>query len=163
MKISNTIPVVVFITLLFSLPGMAQPWFTSNALIVSDRAKEVMQDNEFPKDAQSNCNFFSNPLLLNDQPLDYNHFSLESKGQLKLVKGGTGASDMVEIPFYVYLRRNGTMIPLPGDNPLKQKHMSVDISTIMKLAQPGDHLIIEPVNKDDWQSKRILKLLEDAC
>jgi hypothetical protein len=66
----------------------------------------------------------------------------------------------VQIPFYVYLRRNGAIIKLPGEEAMKPQHVKVDISTILKHAAPGDQLIIEPVNKEDWQAKRILKLLE---
>ena len=122
-----------------------------------------MQDNEFLRNGQPTGNFFCNPLLIDGQPLDYSKFSMQSKGELTIVKGSPVIGLSIQIPFYVYLRRNGVMIKLPGEDVSKSKYEKIEISTILKLAKPGDQLILEPANQKDWLAKRVLKLLEDPC
>ncbi|HEY8934968.1 MAG TPA: hypothetical protein VIM65_07090 [Cyclobacteriaceae bacterium] len=171
MKLLRTLSAIVVLSLnvLLTLPVSGQISFDANAMLGinplrnKDRAKEVMQDNEFVISAKAVGKFFDNPLRLDGYTLDYRAFSLESKGELTLIKGATLTSDTVQIPFYIYLRRDGTVINLPGKEAKRPQHVKVDISTILKYAAPGDQLIIEPVNKEDWQAKRILKLLEGGC
>jgi hypothetical protein len=144
----------------------AQASFDLKAVLDSrsiDRAKKVMQDNEFVIGATSVGNFFANPIRLNGQPLDYNTFSMQSTGELTLVKGAPVSNTTVQIPFYIYLRRNGTIVKLDDEEALQSRHIKIDISTILKFALPNDQLIIEPVNKEDWQAKRILKMLSGGC
>lgn len=116
--------------------------------------------NEFAYSGQPNGNFYCNPLMLEDVAFDYNAFTLESKGELKLIKGEPKSGKIVEIPFYLYLRRNGMLVGHPcGEGVIFSK---VEISTILKAAQNGDELIVEPVNKEDWPAKRIVKI-GDRC
>jgi hypothetical protein len=171
MKLSRTLSAIAIISLnvLFALPVTAQTSFGVDSVLNlnpsrnTDRAKEVMQDNEFVVSAETVGTFFINPLLLDGNTLDYSTFSLQSKGELSLVKGGALTGNPIQIPFYVYLRRNGRIIQLHGEETLKLKRLKIDLSMIMKFALPGDQLIIEPVNKEDWQAKRILKLMEGGC
>jgi hypothetical protein len=171
MKLLRTLSTIVVLSLnvILALPVSAQTHFDASAMLGinpprnTDRAKEVMQDSEFVISAKAVGKFFDNPLALDGYPLDYRAFSLESKGELTLIKGAALTDDTIQIPFYVYLRRNGAIINLPGKEGTKPQHIKVDISTILKHAAPGDQLIIEPVNKEDWQAKRILKLLEGGC
>jgi len=66
----------------------------------------------------------------------------------------------VEIPFYLHLRRNGVLITHPcGNGVIFSK---IEISIILKAAQNGDDLIIEPVNEEDWPAKRIVTI-GDKC
>ena len=171
MKLSRTLSALMVLSLnvILSLPVSAQAHFDVNAMLGitrprnTDRAKEVMQDNEFVVNAKAVGKFFANPLALDGYPLDYAAFSLESKGELTLIKGSALTDDTMQIPFYVYLRRNGAILKLRGEEATKLQHIKVDISTVLKQAAPGDQLIIEPVNKEDWQAKRILKLLGGGC
>jgi len=39
----------------------------------------------------------------------------------------------------------------------------IEISAILKAAKDGDELIVEPVNKEDWPAKRIVKIGWDGC
>jgi hypothetical protein len=119
------------------------------------------RNNEFAYNGQPNGNFYCNPLRLEGVAFDYNTFTLESKGELKLIKGESKSGKEVEIPFHLYLRRNGTLIAHPcGEGVIFSK---VEISTILKAAQNGDELIVEPVNKEDWPAKRIVKIGGDGC
>jgi hypothetical protein len=166
---TSTAILVLSLNVLFTLPVSAQTSFDANEvfdltkLTKQDRAKEVMQDNEWVVCAETVGNFFINPLLLDGQPLDYRAFSLKSKGELTLIKGAAITGNTVQIPFYVYLRRNGTIIKLHDEEALSPRYLKIDMSTITKFALPDDLLIIEPVNKEDWQAKRILKLLGGGC
>ncbi len=119
------------------------------------------RDNEFAYSGQPNGNFYCNPLMLAGVAFDYNAFTLESKGELKLIKDERKSGKVVEIPFYLYLRRNGALVTHPcGDGVIFSK---VEISTILQAARMGDELIVEPVHKEDWPAKRIVKIGGDGC
>jgi len=119
------------------------------------------RDNEFAYSGQPNGNFYCNPLMLEGVAFDYNAFTLESKGELKLIKDEPKSGKIVEIPFYLYLRRNGMLVTHPcGEGVIFSK---VEISAILKVAQMGDELIVEPVHKEDWPAKRIVKIGGNGC
>jgi hypothetical protein len=118
-------------------------------------------DNEFAYSGQAIGNFYCNPLVLDGMALDYNAFTLESKGELKLIKGDPKNGKVTEIPFYLRIRRNGMPIAHPcGDGVIFSK---IEISAILKAAKNGDELIVEPVNKEDWPAKRIVRIGWDGC
>ena len=137
-------------------------FLTPDPLLLScPGAGQKKRDNEFAYSGQPNGNFYCNPLLLEGVEFNYNVFTLESKGELKLIKGEPKSGKIVEIPFYLHLRRNGILVTHPcGEGVIFSK---ADISTILKVAQDDDELIIEPVNKEDWPAKRIVKIGEDGC
>ncbi len=118
-------------------------------------------DNEFAYSGQAIGNFYCNPLLLDGMALDYNAFTSESKGELKLIKGDQKSGKLTEIPFYLRLRRNGTVVAHPcGEGVIFSK---IEISAILKAAKDGDELIVEPVNKEDWPAKRIIRIGWSGC
>ena len=160
--LKNSIVLLFILATFIVSPTFAQP-FLASSWQETERAKEVMQDNEYVVNDKAVDNFFYNPLLLDGKTLDYNTFAIQSMGEITLIKGKAGTTKVVEIPFYIYLRRNGEMVKLPGEEGSKVRHMKTEISRILKLAKPGDHLIIEPANAEDWQAKRILKLLDGGC
>lgn len=123
-------------------------------------AEQEKRNNEFAYSGEPSGIFYCNSLTLDGNAFNYNGFSLESKGELKLVKGEPKGSKTVEISFYLRLRRNGMLVPLTcGEDVIYSK---AEVSTILKVAQNGDELIIEPVNKEDWPAKRIVKI-GDKC
>lgn len=82
-----------------------------------------------------------------------------------MVKGNPEIPDAEKIPFHIYLRRKGVVIN-EGKSSSTQEVFRIEISDVLKLAMPGDHLIIEPVLKADRQAKRIIKVIEgsgDGC
>jgi hypothetical protein len=164
MKLFQTLSGIVVISLnvLFAPPVFAQTSFDLKEVLdlrKMDRVEEVMQDNEFEISAESVGKFFCNPLLLDGQPLDYRAFNVASRGELTLIKGDALTGSPMQIPFYIYLRRDGKILGQQSDKALKKKLWKIELPTLLKFAEPGDQLIIEPVNKEDWQAKRILKLL----
>jgi hypothetical protein len=165
MKLSRAFfAILLVLTVLFEFPVFAQSLFCFNSLLITGRQKEVMQDSEFIPTGEAVGNFYGNPLLINGQPLEYSTFKITSKGELTVIKGTAVTGQTIQIPFYIYLRRNGAMVKLPGEDLLKSKHMKIEMSTVLKLAEPGDQLIVQPANKEDWKAKRILKLFgDDGC
>jgi len=150
-------------SVLIASPVLSQPCFDFIKGSHSERSMEVMQDNEYVVRSKATGNFYCNPLVLNGQPLDYTQFSPQLKGELTLTKGALSLGKRVQIPFYIHLRRNGALVKLP-DEALSGEHLKIEVSRILKFAQKGDQLIIEPANSDDWPAKRILKLVEaDDC
>jgi hypothetical protein len=127
-----------------------------------DRAKDVIQDNEYTYTGYEQGGFFTNPLLLTGKPLDYNDFNMASKGELSVIKVAAITGAAIQVPFYVYLRRNGNKVLIPGKERSEQQQIKIDLSEILKYAKPGDQLVIEAVRKEDGAVKRILKLL-DGC
>jgi hypothetical protein len=131
-------------------PSFPNPW----CLELQNR------NNEFAYSGQPEGIFYCNPLMLEGEEFDYFTFGLESKGELKLIKSEAKSGKMVEIPFYLHLRRNGVPATYPcGEGVIFSK---VEISDILKVALDGDELIIEPVNEEDWPAKRIVRI-GDKC
>jgi|SRR5688572_20036308 len=129
--------------------------------VKQERAKEVMQDNEYTMTGYEVGTFLDNPLMLDGKPLDYGEFSLTSTGELTVIKGGATTEQTMEVPFYVYLRRDGNKVLIPGMERSDPKQIKIDIAEILQHALRGDHLVIEAVNKEDGSVKRILKLIND--
>jgi hypothetical protein len=72
-------------------------------------------------------------------------------------------SVMKPIPFYVSIRRNGVIVEDNKMNFLNKQLYKVNLSDVFPFSKPGDVLIINPVNPEDWKAKRILKLLNMGC
>ncbi len=128
----------------------------------SARAKEVMQNNEYTSTGYEKGNFYCNPLLLNGKLLDYEAFNMKSKGELTVIKGAVITGITIQVSFYVYLKRDGNKVFIPGNESSSIGQTKMDMSEILQHAKPGDQLVIEPVRKEDGYVKRILKLL-DGC
>jgi len=138
----------------------AQSYESVYSFLNPDCPWQKKRHNELTYSGQPNGNFYCNPLLLDGVEFDYILFGLESKGELKLIKGDAKSGKIVEIPFYLHLRRNGALITHPcGNGVIFSK---IEISIILKAAQNGDDLIIEPVNEEDWPAKRIVTI-GDKC
>lgn len=131
--------------------------------VMQERAKEVTQDSEYTSTGYEKGTFFSNPLMLNGKPLDYGVFSLASKGELTVSKQAAITGQTTQVPFYVYLRRHGNKVLIPGKERFDPKQIKIDISEVLRHAVPGDQLVIEAVKKEDGPVKRILKLLGGGC
>lgn len=130
-------------------------------LLLCPGAGQKKIDNEFAYSGQAIGNFYCNPLVLDGMVFDYNKFTLETKGELKLTKGDPMSGKATEIPFYLRLRRNGTFIAHPcGEGVIFSK---IEISAILEAAKDGDELIVEPVNKEDWPAKRIIRIGWSGC
>ena len=128
-----------------------------------ERAREVVQDNEYTTTGYEAGIFLSNPLMLDGRPLDYGDFSLASSGELTVVKVAPASEQTIEVPFNAYLRRNGNKVLVPRNETPNPNQTRVDIRALLQHAEPGDQLVIEAVNKEDGSVKTILKLLSLGC
>lgn len=147
---------------------MVLMYVTSNAQIhpmmpyseefLQERREQIRQDNEFNRnEAGKHTNIHVNCLILNTSPMDIAFFSSKSWGILSVVRGKPGSGSETPLPFRIYIRRNGAIIHNPlYENPLYE----VSISRVLAVAKPGDQLIIDPVNMEDYKAKRILKLID---
>jgi hypothetical protein len=157
---------LMLLTVIVSSRIFAQDFFSLNLfnqIQNSGQAKQVVQDNEYTSTGYEQGNFYCNPLMLNGKPLDYHAFNVESKGELTVIKGAPITGKTMQVIFYVYLRRDGNEVSIPGNKRFDKGQTKIDISQILRYAKPGDQLVIEPVNKEDGPVKRILKLLKDHC
>jgi hypothetical protein len=128
-----------------------------------ERAKEVRQDNEYIPTGREKGIFLENPLMLNGEPLDYGDFDLLSTGKLTVRKGAEKQGQTTPVDFYIYLRRDGNKVLLPGNEKCARKYNEVEIGEILQYAEPGDLLVIEAVNPEDGTVKRILKIRGRGC
>ena len=130
-------------------PNKAQEW-----------AQQVIQDSEWvPHNIGPDANFYWNLLVLNGKPLDYSQFHLGSSGELSVVKGNPESKDAERIPFYISIRRNGEII-VDKKMPFLDKVLyKVNLLDLQPFSRPDDVLIINPVRREDWKAKRILKLI----
>lgn len=120
-------------------------------------------DNELGKNqAGKGENFYCNPLLLDGVSLDYNYFTLYSRGVLTIALGNPETCESL-IPFYIELRRKGEIIRSSATAFLTKEMKRIEISEVLILCKPGDEIIIQPANKHHWKAKRILKLSDDDC
>ncbi len=99
----------------------------------------------------------NNPLLINGKPLVYEYFSIGSKGILTMIVEDSKSNESKTIPFKVYLRRDKKIVHLGGytaDGQLSE----IEISQVLKFANLGDELVIEPVDKKYYTSMRVFFL-----
>jgi hypothetical protein len=137
------------------------PWFRVLARPPRlTHAQEVMQDNELArKKVGQDANFHANPLLINGYSLNYDTFDAGTRGILTVVKGDPDSKEAQPIPFYVSLRRNGKILTDKKMSFLNKALYKVNLSDIFPFSQQGDVLIINPVRREDWKAKRVLKLV----
>ncbi len=140
--------------LLFAIPQIVS---AQSSLIERWWADSIILDNELgPNAGEQTGNY--NPLILNDKPLNYTRFNIFSKGIMAVIKDHSIFTKAEKVPFLIYLRRDGELINQGASSSVRQV-FSVEISDVLKLSQPGDHLIIEPARKADQKAKRILKIV----
>ncbi len=120
----------------------------------------VRQNNEIVASVTAqNAYLHENPLQLNGKMLDYDKFTMDSKGVLRVVEGNPNSKDAKPVPFYVTIRSNGKFVQDKKMPFLNKAMIEVNLSDIMPFCQIDDVLIISPAREEDGKAKRILKLL----
>jgi len=166
--LKQSFTLLMFLTSIIGSRTFAQDQFNALDLfgfaapLKTERAKEVMQDNEYTSTGYEEGVFFCNPLMLGGKSLDYGEFNLQSKGELTVFKESV-TGQKTQVPFYLYLRRNGNKVLFPDKERPDPKQIKIEISEILRHAEPGDLLVIEAVRREDGPVKRILKLLGGGC
>jgi|GEM_PF-3014979 len=100
----------------------------------------------------------ASPWVLNGQLLSSGTVSYTANGKLELVGGNPTLADSPRLPYRIYLQRNGTVLNEGASCP-DRTVTEIELSTVLKLARPGDELMIEPVRPQDVRGKRLLKVV----
>lgn len=104
-------------------------------------------------------NAFYNSVLFNGKPLVYDQFSLSSRGVLTMVMNDSKTKEMKSMLFKVYLKRQDKVLPFGVANQ-GNGVTELEVSEILKFANLGDQLIIEPINRQSQMSTRVILLKE---
>ncbi len=85
------------------------------------------------------------PLHLNGKVVTIEQLTYVTRGVLTLMKGASERK--TNVPFLIYLRRGGKIVDAHAD---AHNHavMYYEIAEILKSAQAGDQLVIDPVDDD---------------
>lgn len=106
----------------------------------------------FPK---AETDSFYSHTLLNEKPMNLATVSAASTGVLTLIKENPVSGKSEKVPFLIYLRRAGKIIN--GDSYAHNHAVTaIDIAEIVRSAQPGDELVIDPTATTDKVGKRII-------
>ena len=99
--------------------------------------------------------FYWNPVLLNGRSASPAQLAAASSGKLSLVRFDPQSSRVTKVPFIIYLKRGGKII----NNDAYAHNNAVlegDIYEVLKPAQAGDQLIIDPVDKEAQIDRRVI-------
>lgn len=106
----------------------------------------------FPKTETDSFNSYP---LLNEKPTDLTNVSATSTGKLTLVKENRVSGKSEKVPFLIYLKRAGKIIN--ADSYAHNNAVtSINIAEIVRSAQPGDELVIDPTVTNDKVGRRII-------
>ena len=100
---------------------------------------------------------FYSSVLFNGKPLIYDQFSLNSRGVLTMVMNDSETKEMKTLLFKIYLKRQDKILPFGGSdhgNGLSK----IEVLDILKFANLGDQLIIEPLEKKPQMPTRVIFL-----
>lgn len=107
--------------------------------------------------AGENEKAFYNSVLFNGKPLIYDQFSLSSRGILTMILNDSKTKEMKSMAFRVYLKRQDKILPF-GRSDDGNGVTEIEVSEILKFANLGDQLVIEPVEKKAQMSTRVIFL-----
>lgn len=107
--------------------------------------------NSFPRHADGD--FYSNPYVLNGKSVNFENLSTLPTGRLSIVKTDPIKDQKFKIPFHAYIRRGGKIIDAEA---YAHNHAvtEVELSEVLRLAKPGDELVIDPVKKVNGMMQR---------
>jgi len=100
---------------------------------------------------------FYNSVLFNGKPLIYDQFSLNSRGVLTMVMNDSETREIKTMLFKIYLKRQDKILPFGGSDH-GNGVSKIEVSDILKFANLGDQLVIEPVEKKTQMFTRVIFL-----
>ncbi|WP_221393962.1 hypothetical protein [Dyadobacter sp. NIV53] len=130
------------------MKNVALNLFVSMSLILTLPVSEAFPENTAD-------NFYPNPLLLNGKSVEFSIFSLVNTGKISLVKGNPDSELKTKIPFYIYIKRSGKIVDAYSyahNNAVTEFEMA----EILKFAQVGDQIFIDPAGKNEQVGRRII-------
>lgn len=107
--------------------------------------------------ARTNEKIIYNPLLMDGEPINYEQFSLTSRGIITMIAEDSKSKKVMVIPFRIYLKRDNKIVHL-GGSASADKLSEIEVSQILKFANLGDELVIEPIDKKFQTSTRVFFL-----
>ena len=146
-----------WIFLVFLFGTVSQPSVFSSSMLLPENRMADSHESRKSTDEKKTKEFSDNPLLLDGISLDYSFFSLSSRGKLAVVSGDPYSPDATKIPFRVYLRRDGKLLPM-GKADGSCKAAEIELADVLAFAHVGDDLVIEPTRKEDAVARRIIRL-----
>lgn len=121
--------------------------FVAASSLPATQARGIECENIPPPD-----NFYSFPVIFDGHMLDYADFKIKNQGRLSILQGARGAANKANIPFYIFLRRNNTIVKQCNVNWLTLPVKSIEISDILSNSKAGDVLIVVPLTKPDAET-----------
>lgn len=106
-----------------------------------------------PKTTDSN----ENALLLNGTVVTTGQFGHVVRGVISLAKRGSDPKSLVS--FHIYLKRNGRIINAEG-YPHNFAVQHWEISDILKWAEPGDQIIVDPAEPQNAAGRKVITVKE---
>lgn len=119
-------------------------------------AVAISVSEAFPK----TDSFYSYPLL-NEKPMDLSKVSYASTGVLTLIRENPVSGKREKVPYLIYLRRAGKIIHADS-HAYNHAVTSIDLAGIVRFAQPGDELVIDPTMTTDQAGRRIILIKNPA-
>jgi hypothetical protein len=97
------------------------------------------------------------PLLVDNRPLNYALLSTTSRGLLTVIPETATHEKGPRIPFRVYIKRNGELVANNARHE-DQSVTEIELKEVLTVAQPGDWLVIEPVQTNGRAARHTLLL-----
>ncbi|MPR34851.1 hypothetical protein [Salmonirosea aquatica] len=98
-----------------------------------------------------------NRVLFNGAPLYTSTMLLDARGVLALVEGTLANDNAKKIPFQVYVKR-GDVVIAQASSVNSRLVNEIEVGRLLMGAQKGDELIIEPIEPNKGQARRVIKL-----
>jgi len=99
----------------------------------------------------------NNPLLINGKVVTAEQFAYVTRGKLTLVKGNPASEKQTPVPFLIYLKRGGKIVDAEA---YAHNHavMYYEVAEILKSAQAGDQLVIDPVDSANKTAQKVMTI-----
>jgi len=99
----------------------------------------------------------NNPLLINGKVVTTEQFAYVTRGVLSLVKADPASDKPMPVPFLIYLRRAGKIVDAEA---YAHNHavMYYEVAEILKFAQAGDQLVIDPVGSAEKAAQKVITI-----
>ncbi|SEI43954.1 hypothetical protein SAMN05216327_101582 [Dyadobacter sp. SG02] len=108
----------------------------------------------FPEPAGPTDN---NPLMLNGKAVTTEQFAYVTRGKLTLTAADPVSEKQTLVPFLIYLKRGGKIV---DSEAYAHNHavMYYEVADILKFAQAGDQLVIDPVGSDNKAARKMFTI-----
>jgi hypothetical protein len=99
----------------------------------------------------------SNPMRINGKTVTTEQFAYVTRGKLTLVKGDAASEKQMLVPFLIYLKRGGKIVDAEA-HAHNHAVMYYEVAEILKSAQAGDQLVIDPVKPEHKAAQKVITI-----